>query len=348
MQLRDNLAYGEHATPPPRSSLGDDASATESESFIISRPWFMYWAESFEFMTRSHRIPWDRRGHHEPEQESRVERWWKERGEWKSDWEVPGWKWRHESPSPEPEDLSPLITDDMDFTPSEVDALEAVPPPSPPPPWYMRSILPEYAANDLSHQSFIFQNGDADRFPDHDIPNHDIAPLDAAADAAAEPEDQPIQDAEPQPPNPLPRRRGRPRKQNQPAQVAPAPLQAPRRSARIAAIAANLVPATPTVTTGRKASKRPSRAVPAAPPPRNTRSTADPPKKRGRPRKTQDAGIAKAAASQSKRARKPSGATGTAAKKTVAAIVDAREGRRRASGCEKGSGRPRKTQLAGY
>ena len=41
---------------------------------------------------------------------------------------MPGWKWRHESPSPEPEDLTVLEGGelDMDFTPSEVDALEAI------------------------------------------------------------------------------------------------------------------------------------------------------------------------------------------------------------------------------
>lgn len=45
---------------------------------------------------------------------------------------VPGWKWRHESPSPELESLTPLNTLDMDFSTSEVDALEAILPPTPP------------------------------------------------------------------------------------------------------------------------------------------------------------------------------------------------------------------------
>jgi hypothetical protein len=40
-----------------------------------------------------------------------------------------GWKWRHESPSPEPADPN-----DMDFSSSEVDALESIPPPAPPSP----------------------------------------------------------------------------------------------------------------------------------------------------------------------------------------------------------------------
>jgi hypothetical protein len=44
----------------------------------------------------------------------------------------PGWKWRHESPTPEPDDLTQLnAMDDIDFTPSEMDAFEAMPPPLP-------------------------------------------------------------------------------------------------------------------------------------------------------------------------------------------------------------------------
>ncbi|KAK3365015.1 hypothetical protein B0T24DRAFT_723973 [Lasiosphaeria ovina] len=46
---------------------------------------------------------------------------------------VPGWKWRHMSPSLEPEGLTPLNTVSMELTSSEVDTLEAVPPPTPPP-----------------------------------------------------------------------------------------------------------------------------------------------------------------------------------------------------------------------
>lgn len=60
---------------------------------------------------------------------------WKERGDCNSENLVVGWKWQHESPSPEPEDLTPLTTMEMDFSPSEVDALENIRPliPSTPP-----------------------------------------------------------------------------------------------------------------------------------------------------------------------------------------------------------------------
>ncbi|KAK4214524.1 hypothetical protein QBC37DRAFT_440091 [Rhypophila decipiens] len=128
VQLRRNLGYGECAPPPPRSHLRDDSSASEAESFIISRPWFIWEVEKFEFMEREDRIPVEQRGRPNPDGDDQVVKWWKERGHWR-----PGWKWPHEGPSPEPEeDLTPLNTDDLDFTPSEADALEAIGPNSPP------------------------------------------------------------------------------------------------------------------------------------------------------------------------------------------------------------------------
>jgi hypothetical protein len=55
---------------------------------------------------------------------------WKETGEWSEheDEKSPGWKWKHESPSPEPE----KDIDDPQYTPSEVDALDAISPATPP------------------------------------------------------------------------------------------------------------------------------------------------------------------------------------------------------------------------
>jgi hypothetical protein len=140
VELRRGLGYEEHAPPPPRSHLRGDASAAEAESFIISRPWFLLAVERVEFHQRKFRIPINQWGRRNDGDDDQVTKWWKERGDWEKDWEVPGdrtrpvagWKWRHESPSPEPEDLTSLNTDEMDFTPSEVDALEAIPPDTPP------------------------------------------------------------------------------------------------------------------------------------------------------------------------------------------------------------------------
>ncbi len=138
LELRRNLAYGEHAPPPPRSHLKADASVSESESFITSRPWFVYLLESAEFTRRHSRIPTHQLGRRrDPDEDDPVTRAWKERGDWE-----PGWKWRHESPEPEQEDLTPLLTDEMEYTPSEVDALEAIPPRSPTPPPRPRADVP--------------------------------------------------------------------------------------------------------------------------------------------------------------------------------------------------------------
>ncbi|KAK0615820.1 hypothetical protein B0T17DRAFT_356825 [Bombardia bombarda] len=140
IKLRQGLHHGEHAPVLPRSRLPDDASPSQAESFITSRPWFTLSLETAERGVKLDRVP---------EQRTlgplkTMEEIWKERGDWKDEWElvtynhetpVLGWKWRHESPSPEPEDLTPLnnigITDLNDYSPSEVDALEAIPPPSP-------------------------------------------------------------------------------------------------------------------------------------------------------------------------------------------------------------------------
>ncbi|KAK4148109.1 uncharacterized protein C8A04DRAFT_23904 [Dichotomopilus funicola] len=54
-------------------------------------------------------------------QDGQVTRWWKERGEWS-----PGWKWSHERSSSETEEMDDSDTKSLDFTPSELDALDAI------------------------------------------------------------------------------------------------------------------------------------------------------------------------------------------------------------------------------
>ena len=139
LHLREGLHRSEHIPVSPRSRLQDDASASQAESFLISRPWFMYLVEKPEEEERYSRIPWKQKRLYGSTSKY-VEERWKENDDWKVDWldrsgnKLVGWKWRHESPSPEPEDLVGL--DDLttfEFTSSEVDALEAVPPPSPTP-----------------------------------------------------------------------------------------------------------------------------------------------------------------------------------------------------------------------
>ena len=140
VHLRRDLRRHEISPVPPRSRLQDDVSASQAESFIISRPWFMYSLEVCAEGSRIDRIPIERRWHYKESNAKLVIERWKSRGDWREGWtdlltkrDIPGWKWRHETPSPGPEDLTSLNTNDMEFTPSEVDALEAIPPPTPPP-----------------------------------------------------------------------------------------------------------------------------------------------------------------------------------------------------------------------
>lgn len=132
IHLRQNLHYGEHTLPTPHARLEENAAASQAESFIISRPWFLHHIEMAEEIERRNRMPTQRFQTHHGEV---VRERWKARGDVGSRQLGLGWKWRHESPSPEPEDLTPLNTasmEGMEFTPSEKDALEDVPPPDSP------------------------------------------------------------------------------------------------------------------------------------------------------------------------------------------------------------------------
>ncbi|EXJ78677.1 hypothetical protein A1O1_09079 [Capronia coronata CBS 617.96] len=144
-----------------------------------SRPWFV-WA--LEALVEDTILPRDPKhnwlaGYEEARVNVRAR--WKEQGYWKDSWtnsmphdarfgwspkaakkdepaaltDVPGWKSGHESPSPEPPEPN-----NMDFTPSEIDALEAIhtPPPSPSPP------LPEVA---LGRPAFTFNLFGGDTAP---------------------------------------------------------------------------------------------------------------------------------------------------------------------------------------
>ncbi|OAA63345.1 hypothetical protein SPI_03508 [Niveomyces insectorum RCEF 264] len=146
LQLRQNLRRGEHAPVIPRSHPGPDTSASEGESFLISRPWFLFLVELTEEKIRFDRIDWDERRRYNYNPRTQVIKWWKERGDWREEnregwsegeptdpWGY--WKWRHESPSPEPEDMTPIANnvngnpldaEGMDFTPSEIDDLEMI------------------------------------------------------------------------------------------------------------------------------------------------------------------------------------------------------------------------------
>ncbi|KAI0115684.1 hypothetical protein GGR51DRAFT_503762 [Nemania sp. FL0031] len=141
LRLRQNLRRGESSPVIPRSHPGPDTTAAEFESFLISRPWFVFEIEVAEEDTRYRRLEPDEQRRYRHSAKGQVIEWWKERGDWKPEFNstkwVTSWKWRHESPSPEPEDLTRLgnmaedaLTDDLvaeiEFTPSEIDELETI------------------------------------------------------------------------------------------------------------------------------------------------------------------------------------------------------------------------------
>ncbi|KAI1074738.1 hypothetical protein F5B20DRAFT_595791 [Whalleya microplaca] len=143
VHLREGLRRGERVPPLPRHNLTADASKSVAVSFITSRPSYIYSLEAEEERTRLDRLPYQKARFYNVthvSHEQYVSKRWREGGD-RDPYEKgrgfrrPGWKWKHESPSPEPVGLS-----NMEFTPSEIDALEAIPPPTPPPP--RRSLNP--------------------------------------------------------------------------------------------------------------------------------------------------------------------------------------------------------------
>ncbi|KAL7936914.1 hypothetical protein V8C35DRAFT_294186 [Trichoderma chlorosporum] len=139
LRLRENLRRGEYAPSIPRSRLRPDATAAEAEAFLLSRPWFIFQLEVAEERTRYRRLSNDDQRRYPHSGRDQVIKWWRERGDWRDEYnstsKVTSWKWRHESPSPEPEDLTVLdnlkgrsldAVEEMEFTPSEIDELEVI------------------------------------------------------------------------------------------------------------------------------------------------------------------------------------------------------------------------------
>lgn len=121
--------WGERYGPAlAEGSQDTEVSVDPNESRITSRPWFRWDLEVGEEAKRLDRaqrldLPVEKKA------KVNAKARWQAQGDWKDTWsDTPRWKWRHESPSPEPEDPN-----DMDFSPSEIDALDAIPPPTPPP-----------------------------------------------------------------------------------------------------------------------------------------------------------------------------------------------------------------------
>ena len=136
LHLRRNLRRGEHAPVIPQSCPGRDVTASQAEAFLISRPWFIYQIEVGEEKARYNCLSAEDQIRYSYSAEREVIKWWKERGDFRDMSSLmTSWKWRHESPSPEPEDITPIhdmkesameAATDMHFTPSEIDDFETI------------------------------------------------------------------------------------------------------------------------------------------------------------------------------------------------------------------------------
>ncbi|KAF2249588.1 hypothetical protein BU26DRAFT_320319 [Trematosphaeria pertusa] len=127
--------WSELQTPPhPDTTAATHGNIDPDDSRITTRPWYQWKLEVREAAIRSARVQRASGFHGLPDCEKaavNITERWKANGDWKDSWgDSPGWKWKHESPSPEPEDPN-----EMDFSPSEIDALESIPPPTPPSPF---------------------------------------------------------------------------------------------------------------------------------------------------------------------------------------------------------------------
>lgn len=144
VQQRKGLSGGDQAPlPGAHSALAGDVSASDGESFITSRPWFLFDLESAEFSTRMKRLPLNQCDLEPAKPENNVYigevvEWWKQRGHWNTGQDMPGdprgattgWRWPFEALLGEWDKLPLLNSDGMDYSPSEIDALEAIPPPN--------------------------------------------------------------------------------------------------------------------------------------------------------------------------------------------------------------------------
>ena len=131
---------------PRKNGQSTPMNPDTKEFFVTSRPWYRWALELEEEDTKLGRIS-EFAGTRRNMAETNVRARWEVTGDWKDSWhDTPGWKWKHESPSPEPEDPN-----DLDFSQSEVDALESIPPPTPPKPLHFEPPLTEEENRQARH-----------------------------------------------------------------------------------------------------------------------------------------------------------------------------------------------------
>jgi hypothetical protein len=186
LHLERQGVWTETHGPQPLETDGPiDVHVDHRELLITSRPWFVWNLEVAEEEVRLHRDPKNSDIYYRAREN--VTARWKGKEDWKDSWgDLPGWKWRHESASPEPADPN-----DMDFTPSEIDALEEIPPPTPPTtpisPWslYGATIFSSFLSREnnnpappASTQTTLKPHVDGDGDHEGNRPETTAAPMD--------------------------------------------------------------------------------------------------------------------------------------------------------------------------
>ncbi|KAJ3492575.1 hypothetical protein NLG97_g5296 [Lecanicillium saksenae] len=137
--LRAGLRRGECPMPPPRQNLTSASSDGERESFITSRPRFQFTLSLLEESTRWSRLSMAQiRRANLGSNLDVVKKRWQNKGIWKSEWDKHrpngevGWKWRHESRSPEPERYLDFKSNmEQELSPSELEEYERIVPSTP-------------------------------------------------------------------------------------------------------------------------------------------------------------------------------------------------------------------------
>ena len=161
LQLRENLGRGESYLAIPRSHIKKDTSASKAESFIISRPWFIFRVEVAEERARYDRLSNEDRRRYPYSPHMQVIKRWKERGDWREEFDktmwITSWKWGHESfPELEGMEDAPPDINDIEFTPSEIGDLATIDLPR----WEQPTGFWTIKAGDLGQRNFPGQTLD--------------------------------------------------------------------------------------------------------------------------------------------------------------------------------------------
>lgn len=135
VDARRHFTYGEHRPLGARSILTENSTRGHALSYLSSRPWLIHHLEEQEDCVRLGRLTREDQRKIKSHTAERVHRRWVALGIWDRNWEsfhnpkdgnvFPGWRWRSESPEPDPQLMCQLLR--LATTTPEAD----LPPPPP-------------------------------------------------------------------------------------------------------------------------------------------------------------------------------------------------------------------------